>query len=261
MGVAHDGNGKIGRWRENLGHDHLLAQYRARGTRRTQCAIDDRLDLVPCPTRQTAADTWHVDAGPQCIGLSGDFTECRFHRFVADGRLSIFRHHSVAGDVVLANHVGDPNVWLDLHKLNSAKSEIVRLSVLMPRSICSFRLRPSLGNGDDTPLAPAANVVTNRVDDLVPIRCGSGRITDFVLNVRHHRPHETACENHRTPVQSTWKRSRCVPSDDVMHKVHSRRSDHRGSGELLFRHMILAGTLKRQGPAISAGFFYGRRKP
>ena len=76
--------------------------------------LDDRLDLLPCPSSQAAADSRHVNAGSHLLGVIGNCLKSSFDGLVTDRWNAL----SAPGNSVLANQVGHFKLRLHRYKLD-----------------------------------------------------------------------------------------------------------------------------------------------
>jgi hypothetical protein len=145
-------------------------------------SFDDRFDQVPASAGKAAADAGHVDGCVALSGFGGERREGGFRGFVAD------RWDAVGGaGAVLGDHVGDPQIVLDLNKLHGTEVEVVFVSIAVPFTISVFRLGPVFGDGDNESAAPAAGVVADVGDDLVPFSCRASGVAGDVVDGLHNR--------------------------------------------------------------------------
>ena len=147
-----------------------------------QVTLDERFHLGPLAASQTAPDSRHMDRRPQLLRLGTDLLEALGHRLVPDGRPG-----TAPFDAALADHVGDPDVRLDLDELHSPEGEPAVFARRMPLAVLGLWLLPPLGDGEDEPFAPTADVVTDMTDDLHPFCLGRSGITLDVCDIRHSR--------------------------------------------------------------------------
>src|SRR5262245_52219670 len=98
---------------------------------------DERLDPGPLPAGQPTPDPRHVNGSPEFQGPGGDPLQARGHNLIPDGRTG-----TAPLDPALADHVGDPDVRLDLDELHGPESEPAVLARCVPPAVLGLRLLP-----------------------------------------------------------------------------------------------------------------------
>ncbi|CAG6394920.1 hypothetical protein SCOCK_30153 [Actinacidiphila cocklensis] len=157
---------------------------------------DQRLDPLPLPAREPAADPRHVNRRLQLRGPCGDGPESGVDRLVPHGDALAAGAHPV-----LPDHVGDPQQPVHLHDLDGPQPEVVLRPLPVPPPVRGLRFAPPPGDRQHEPLPPAPQVIADMRDDLRPLPQRRRRIPAYVRDPGPHpHPHAFhASPHHRHP--------------------------------------------------------------
>jgi hypothetical protein len=174
---------------------------------------------------------------------------------LGDGVVPDRRAGGATLDAVLTDHVGYPDVRLDLHQPDCSQAEVVVGAVAVPPSVVLFRFGPSAGDCPHEALAPGSDVVAHVGDDLPTVGLRGGGIA---LNEpkRLHRPSLPAGYDRAQANLPDKLARRCVnrlrgswiPSRLIRRLVHHR--SHR-AGQVRRRQWRAASLLARPGTGAS----------
>ncbi len=142
--------------------------------------MDQGFDLIPLAAGQAAADAGHVDGGGEFPRFVGDCHQALFNGWIADR--GTFTSSLRAP---LTDHVGDPDVFLDIHKLHFAETEIILGAFTVPQALFGFGFRPAFTDCQYEAFAPAAQIIADVCNDLVPLRLRLGGISLQVIDFGH----------------------------------------------------------------------------
>lgn len=91
---------------------------------------DERLYFRPLAAGQSEPDPRRVNGRPQLPRLGRDLLEARRDSLIPDRPAG-----AAPPDAALPNHIGDPNVRLDLHEVRSAEPKPAGLDGGVPRPV------------------------------------------------------------------------------------------------------------------------------